>query len=70
MVFVRVVSGRPAELAVFLKERGILILDENPIRLVTHLDLSRRDVEALATGIRDFLSVACHSSAHRSASGR
>jgi threonine aldolase len=56
MVFLRLAaSTRTGELAAFLKERGILILDRHPIRLVTHLDVDRRDATALAEGIRDFL---------------
>lgn len=55
MVFIRLLRGTPAELAAFMKPRGILVRsDRNPIRLVTHLDVSRRDAENLVAGVREF----------------
>jgi threonine aldolase len=56
MVFARLRQGDPADLASFLKERGILIVVGDPLRFVTHLGLSRRDMEDLADGIKAFLS--------------
>ena len=55
MVFVRLASGAVAELAAFLKGRGILVNERNPLRIVTHLDVNREAAKALAAGIRDFL---------------
>ena len=67
MVFLRLGGGpgsggmpsaaKAGELAAFLKDRGILILGRHPIRIVTHLDVDRRDAAALAEGIRVFLGI-------------
>jgi len=56
MVFASLRRGEPEHLASFLRERGILILGENPMRLVTHLNLRRRDMDDLARGIKAFLA--------------
>ena len=45
MVFVRVNEGRAGELTAFLKERGILAGGRGALRLVTHRDVDRGDVE-------------------------
>ena len=44
MVFVSLKSGSPDKLAVYLKDAGVLIEVGNPIRLVTHLDVSTKDI--------------------------
>jgi len=55
MAFIRLRKGTPAELSDFMKPRGILVRrDRNPIRLVTHLNVDRNDVEALIRGIKEF----------------
>ena len=45
MVFVRLPKACGSALGRHLADRGIRILDSNPLRLVTHLDVSRDDVE-------------------------
>lgn len=55
MAFINLTKGSPQELSAFMKPRGILVRgDRNPIRLVTHLDVNRKDVEALVQGIKEF----------------
>ncbi len=55
MAFIRLRKGTPAELSDFMKPRGILVRrDRNPIRLVTHLNVDRNDVENLVAGVREF----------------
>jgi threonine aldolase len=56
MVFIRPREKTSKELAAFLKNRGILILDRNPIRIVVHLNLNRADMRALLDGVKDFFS--------------
>jgi len=56
MVFAYLRKGTPEGLADFLKRRGILITVRNPLRLVTHLDVDRKAVLALADGISDYLA--------------
>jgi len=45
MVFARVASGTPEALAEHLARHGVLARPGRPMRLVTHLDVSRADVE-------------------------
>jgi threonine aldolase len=52
MVFLRLHQANPAELAASLKAEGILITAGNPLRIVTHLDVSREDAKALVAGIK------------------
>ena len=47
MVFFSLNRGTHEELASYLKQRGILIFPRNPIRLVTHLDVTTEDVKRL-----------------------
>jgi len=55
MAFIVLKKGSPQGLEVFMKGRGILVWgDRNPIRLVTHLDVNREDVEALVRGVREY----------------
>jgi threonine aldolase len=56
MVFLRVEPGLLDPLRQFLKQRGILIGGTNPIRLVTHLDISAEDVAAFAAALATFLA--------------
>lgn len=45
MVFVAVPPQRFEALPAFLRERGIVVLARNPLRLVTHLDVDRAGIE-------------------------
>jgi len=56
MVFLRVEPALLDPLRQFLKQRGILIGGTNPIRLVTHLDISAEDVAAFAAALATFLA--------------
>lgn len=56
MVFVRVPDEHGGELVAFLKERGICVLDMNPLRLVTHLNVNRDDIEKTIQAIQAFFS--------------
>lgn len=56
MVFASLRKGTPEGLADYLKRRGILITVRNPLRLVTHLDVDKKAVLALADGIKDYLA--------------
>jgi threonine aldolase len=56
MVFISLRKKTPGELAAFLKDRGILILDRNPVRIVVHLNLSRADMQALLDGVKEFFT--------------
>jgi threonine aldolase len=54
MVYVRLPEEKRDELPGRLKERGILVYPGNPMRLVTHLDVSPADIERVVeafTGI-------------------
>ncbi len=44
MVFMFLKTGSPDALAAYLKGAGVLISTGNPIRLVTHLDVSTKDI--------------------------
>lgn len=55
MVFVRFLRGDLQKLATSLKRDGMLVSPGNPMRLVTHLDISPKDVEQLAEAISAFL---------------
>ena len=54
MVFMTVEPSLAEPLRQFLKQRGILIGGGNPIRLVTHLDVSRDDIQAVAGAVKQF----------------
>lgn len=53
MVFVST-RGKGQGLEPFLKERGILISGEDDLRLVTHLNISSRDIETVIDGFKAF----------------
>ncbi len=44
MVFVSLKTGSSEALAAYLKDEGVLISTDNPIRLVTHLDVNTEDI--------------------------
>ena len=54
MVYVRCRSGNAAQLRDYLEEQDILITAGDPIRLVTHLDVNREDIDQLLEVIRRF----------------
>ncbi|MGB1774367.1 MAG: low-specificity L-threonine aldolase [Arenicellales bacterium] len=55
MVFVSVSKPKGEHLAGFMRERGILLtVEENPIRLVTHLDIGRKDVDETVDAFKEY----------------
>jgi len=54
IVYARCRAGKASQLKDFLAEQGILITAGNPIRFVTHRDVSRQDVDTLLSAIRQF----------------
>jgi len=59
MVFVSVSKSKGEHLSGFMRERGILLtVEENPIRLVTHLDIGRKDVDETVGAFKDYFSQA------------
>jgi threonine aldolase len=54
MVFVSLKNEKPAALQSFLAQKGILISGGNPIRLVTHLDVTARDVRAAVDAFKSY----------------
>jgi len=51
MVFIRLHGANPVELTAALKAQGILVSAGNPMRIVTHLDISREDAKAIVAAI-------------------
>jgi len=58
MVYVNIEPQRSVRLREYLKERGMLISGQGSIRLVTHLDVDRKDVDRFVGAVRDFFSSA------------
>jgi threonine aldolase len=56
MVFVQVPHDHAAELAAFLESRGVVVLPGERLRLVTHLDVSREDVNFAVQAFHDFFA--------------
>ncbi|MFH2090793.1 MAG: low-specificity L-threonine aldolase [Pseudomonadota bacterium] len=56
IVFVQIDADMMA-LSAFLKTKGILITAASPIRLVTHLDISKQDIEYTLEAFRDFFTL-------------
>ncbi|CAM2011680.1 low-specificity L-threonine aldolase [Acanthopleuribacter pedis] len=54
MVFVRPAPAEPGRLQRFMRERGILIGESNPLRLVLHLDIQRGDIEPVIAAFAAF----------------
>ncbi len=55
MVFVRV--DKPTDqLPAFLRQRGILVHGGQTIRLVTHLDVSEKDIRIVIASFKEFFS--------------
>jgi threonine aldolase len=59
MVFMSVAPDRVAPLREHLARRGMLISSSPTVRLVTHLDIDRDDVNAFAQAVREFFSESC-----------
>lgn len=58
MVFCNVADGDRDPLQAHLKTNGILIGTGNPLRLVTHLDISTRDVDKAIAAFGDYFATA------------
>ncbi len=56
MVYMSVEPQRSASLREFLKERGILVSGQGTLRLVTHLDVDRMDVDRFVAAMKDFFA--------------
>ena len=54
IVYARCRAGKSKALGDYLADQGILITAGDPIRLVTHLDVNRKDVDQLLEAIRKF----------------
>ena len=55
MVFISVSDSKPESLAGFMRDRGILVtVEENPIRLVTHLDIDRPGIHQTVDAFKDY----------------
>ncbi|SMC82590.1 L-threonine aldolase [Desulfocicer vacuolatum DSM 3385] len=55
MVFVST-RGKGTGLSLFMKEKGILVSDEDDLRLVTHLDIGPEDIEKVIDVFKSFFS--------------
>ncbi len=58
MVYMTVETQRSARLRDFMKERGILISGQGSIRLVTHLDVDRQDIDRFVGAVKEFFTAA------------
>ncbi len=56
MVFVKIPNDKCKMLGKFLQSKGMLIEAENPLRLVTHLDVDRNAVDALVAGVKEYFA--------------
>jgi threonine aldolase len=56
MVFVRCAAGQSEALSRFLSEKGILITPGTVMRLVTHLDVQRSDMDTVIESTKEFFS--------------
>ncbi len=56
MVFVSIDENRLDELVGYLKEKAILINSRNPVRLVTHMDVSLADMKKVVEEFKAFFS--------------
>ena len=54
VVFLNIPEAHAAQLEAFLKERGMLMQGVYAARLVTHLDVSRDDVDAFIAAVKDY----------------
>lgn len=58
MVYIALEPQRSVRMREYLKGQGILISGQGSIRLVTHLDVDRADIERFAVAVREFFSSA------------
>ena len=58
MLYINVEAQRSVRMREALKSQGILISGQGSIRLVTHLDIDRADVDRFVNAVRDFSSSA------------
>jgi threonine aldolase len=58
MVFATLPAERLAGLCEHLKQRGVLVLARNPMRLVTHLDVDEKGIEQALAAFGEFFAVA------------
>ncbi|MGQ0580199.1 MAG: low-specificity L-threonine aldolase [Betaproteobacteria bacterium] len=58
MVYVSVEPQRSVTMREYLKERGMLISGQGTIRLVTHLDVDRPDIDRFVETVREFFAKA------------
>jgi len=58
MVYISVEPQRSVRLREHLKSQGMLISGQGSIRLVTHLDVDRTDIDRFAAAVREFFSSA------------
>ena len=58
MVYVSVEPQRSVAMREFLKERGMLISGQGNIRLVTHLDVDRPDIDRFVKTVKEFFAKA------------
>jgi threonine aldolase len=56
MVFFSVPDGRGTELSAYLEKQGILVDGRKNFRLVTHLDISKADIEKTVKAIKTFFA--------------
>ena len=56
MVFVEIGEMGKTILPTFLRTKGIQIFGRDRLRLVTHLDVSRRDIEIALKAFNEFLA--------------
>jgi threonine aldolase len=54
MVFVAIKRGGAEALKAFLKGKGVLISSGNPVRLVTHLDVTTDDVHTAVDAFKEY----------------
>jgi threonine aldolase len=54
MVFMGLRQGDPARLQDYLRKKGVLINTGDPIRMVTHMDVSRQDIETAVDKIKEY----------------
>ena len=57
MVFVSLKAVKPDALKSFLVDKGILISSGNPIRLVTHLDVTTDDVRTAVEAFKEYFGI-------------
>jgi len=58
MVYINVEPQRSVRMREYLKSQGVLISGQGSIRLVTHLDVDRQDVDRFVGAVKEFFTVA------------